>query len=155
IEKTIAERGFEEGWIVPEPPPHRTGKRVAVIGSGPAGMAAAQQLNRAGHWVTLFEKDDRIGGLLTYGIPDFKLEKSVVQRRIGQRDAEAIESRPGAHAAVDIAAEELRSTSDAILTAIGSPPPRALSVPGRELKGIHFAMDSPPQQTRRGAGLPV
>ncbi len=155
IEKTIAERGFEEGWIVPEPPPHRTGKRVAVVGSGPAGMAAAQQLNRAGHWVTLFEKSDRIGGLLTYGIPDFKLEKYVVQRRIDQMDAEGIEFRTSVHAGVDIAAEELRATFDAILIAIGSTRPRDLSVPGRELQGIHFAMDFLPQQNRRGAGLPV
>ncbi len=155
IEKTIAERGFEEGWIRPEPPAVRTGKRVAVIGSGPAGMACAQQLNRAGHWVTLFEKTDRIGGLLTYGIPDFKLEKSVVERRERQMEAEGIEFRTGVHAGVDISAGELRATFEALCLTIGSTRSRDLNVPGRELKGIHFAMDFLPQQNRRGAGLPV
>ena len=155
IEKTIAERGFEEGWIVPQPPPFRTGKKVAVIGSGPAGMAAAQQLNRAGHQVTLFEKDDRIGGLLTYGIPDFKLEKRVVERRAGQMEAEGIEFRCGVHAGVDVGAEELRAQFDAICIAIGSTRPRDLAVPGRELNGVHFAMDFLPQQNRRVAELPV
>ncbi|MBI3696980.1 MAG: glutamate synthase subunit beta [Acidobacteria bacterium] len=155
IEKTIAEKGFEEGWIVPEPPAVRTGKKIAVIGSGPAGMAAAQQLNRAGHWVTVFEKSDRIGGLLTYGIPDFKLEKRVVERRVDQMTAEGISFRTSVHAGVDIPAVDLRTEFDAILIAIGSTRPRDLPVPGRELKGIHFAMDFLPQQNRRGAGLPV
>jgi glutamate synthase (NADPH/NADH) small chain len=155
IEKTIAERGFEEGWIVPEPPAVRTGKKVAVIGSGPAGMAAAQQLNRAGHWVTVFEKSDRIGGLLMYGIPDFKLEKRVVERRIVQMNAEGVIFQTGVNAGVDVPAEDLRKEFDAILIATGSQRPRDLPVPGRELKGIHFAMEFLPQQNRRGAGLPV
>ena len=155
IEKTIAERGFEEGWIVPEPPAVRSGKKVAVIGSGPAGMAAAQQLNRAGHWVTLFEKSDRIGGLLRYGIPDFKLEKRVVERRVGQMEAEGIVFKTGVHAGVDIPAQDLRKEFDAICIAIGSTRPRDLPVPGRELKGVHFAMEFLPQQNRRVSGLPV
>jgi len=155
IEKTIAEKGFEEGWIVPEPPAVRTGKKVAVIGSGPAGMAAAQQLNRAGHWVTVFEKSDRIGGLLTYGIPDFKLEKRVVERRVDQMTAEGISFRTSVHAGVDIPAGDLRAEFDALLIAIGSTRPRDLPVPGRELKGVHFAMEFLPQQNRRVAGLPV
>ncbi len=155
IEKTIADRGFEEGWIVPEPPSVRTGKKVAVIGSGPAGLAAAQQLNRAGHWVTVFEKSDRIGGLLRYGIPDFKLEKRIVERRVEQMTAEGITFQTCVHAGVDIAAEDLRKEFDAVLIAIGSTRPRDLPVPGRELKGIHFAMEFLPQQNRRVAGLPV
>jgi glutamate synthase (NADPH/NADH) small chain len=155
IEKTIAERGFEEGWIVPEPPAARTGKKVAIIGSGPSGLAAAQQLNRAGHWVTVFEKSDRAGGLLTYGIPDFKLEKRVVQRRIEQMTAEGITFQTSVHAGVDISAAQLRAEFDAVLLAIGSTRPRDLPVPGRELKGIHFAMEFLPQQNRRVAGLPV
>ena len=155
IEKTIAERGFEEGWIVPEPPSFRTCKKVAVIGSGPAGLAAAQQLNRAGHLVTVFEKDDRLGGLLTYGIPDFKMEKWVVYRRVDQMEAEGIVFKTGVCAGVDITAGQLRAEFDALLIATGSQRPRDLSVPGRELKGIHFAMDFLPQQNRRLAGLPV
>ncbi len=155
IEKTIAERGWEEDWIGPQPPPARTGKRVAVIGSGPAGMACAQQLNRSGHAVTVFEKDDRLGGLLTYGIPDFKLEKWVVQRRIHQMEAEGIAFRGGVHAGVDIPAGQLRAEFDALAICIGSTRPRDLPVPGRELAGIHFAMDFLPQQNRRVAGLAV
>jgi len=155
IEKSIAERGFEEGWIVPEPPKVRTGKKVAIIGGGPAGLAAAQQINRAGHRVTLFEKDDRPGGLLMYGIPDFKLEKWVVQRRIDQMDAEGVEFRCGVHAGVDVPAGQLRAEYDAICITIGSTRPRDLPVPGRELQGIHFAMDFLPQQNRRVSELAV
>ncbi|MBI3665817.1 MAG: glutamate synthase subunit beta [Acidobacteria bacterium] len=155
IEKTIAERGFEEGWIVPELPAFRTGRRIAIVGSGPAGLAAAQQLNRAGHWVTVFEKSDRVGGLLAYGIPDFKLEKRVLERRIDQMTAEGVTFRTSFHAGVDIPADQLRAEFDAVLIAIGSSRPRDLPVPGRELKGIHFAMEFLPQQNRRVAGLPV
>jgi glutamate synthase (NADPH/NADH) small chain len=152
IEKTIVERAFEEGWIVPEPPRQRSGKRVAVVGSGPAGLAAAQQLNRAGHGVMVFEKTDRIGGLLRYGIPDFKLEKQVLDRRLRQMEAEGVEFRTSAHVGVDVPVEGLRREFDAILLAGGAEAPRDLQVPGRELRGIHFAMEFLPQQNRRGAG---
>ena len=152
IEKTIVERGFAEGWIVPEPPRCRTGKRVAVVGSGPAGMAASQQLNRAGHQVTLFERKDRIGGLLRYGIPDFKLEKYVIDRRTEIMQAEGVEFRTGVHVGIDISAEELLAQFDAVLLTGGAEAPRDLPVPGRELKGVHFAMEFLEQQNRRGAG---
>jgi glutamate synthase (NADPH) small chain len=152
IENAIVERAFREGWIRPEPPETRTGKRVAVVGSGPAGLAAAQQLNRAGHTVTVFEKADRIGGLLRYGIPDFKLEKSILDRRLEQMEAEGIEFQTGAHVGVDIAMPAFRRKFDAVLLAGGAEKPRDLNVPGRELKGIHFAMEYLPQQNRRCAG---
>jgi glutamate synthase (NADPH/NADH) small chain len=152
IEKTIIEHAFREGWIRPEPPLVRTGKRVAIVGSGPAGLAAAQQLNRAGHSVTVFEKADRIGGLLRYGIPDFKLEKWVVDRRIKQMTAEGIEFRTNVHVGQHIPGEELREDFNAILLAGGAEQPRDLPVPGRKLKGIHFAMDFLPQQNKIGAG---
>ncbi len=152
IEKTIIEHAFREGWIRPEPPLARTGKRVAVVGSGPAGLAAAQQLNRAGHSVTVFEKADRIGGLLRYGIPDFKLEKWVLDRRIKQMTAEGVEFRTNVHVGHAIPGEELREDFNAILLAGGAEQPRDLSVPGRKLKGIHFAMEFLPQQNQRGAG---
>ncbi len=134
IEKHIVEHGFREGWIRPEPPQERTGKRVAVVGSGPAGLAAAQQLNRAGHLVTVFEKADRIGGLLRYGIPDFKLEKWVVDRRIKQMTAEGVEFRTNVHVGHAIPGEELREDYNAILLAGGAEHPRDLPIPGRELK---------------------
>ncbi len=152
IERTIVDHAFAEGWIVPEPPVQRTGKRVAVIGSGPAGLAAAQQLNRAGHSVTVFEKADRIGGLLRYGIPDFKMEKRQLDRRVGQMTEEGIEFRTRAWVGHDIPAGDLRKEYDALLLAGGAEAPRDLNVPGRELKGIHFAMDYLPQQNKRVAG---
>jgi len=152
IEKTIVDHAWKEGWIKPEPPETRTGKRVAVVGSGPAGMAAAQQLNRAGHLVTLFEKADRIGGLLRYGIPDFKLEKHVVDRRLEQMAAEGVVFKTNSHVGGNVPAADLRKEFDAILLSGGAENPRDLKVPGRELKGIHFAMDFLPQQNKRVAG---
>ncbi|MCX6625753.1 MAG: glutamate synthase subunit beta, partial [Acidobacteria bacterium] len=152
IEKTIVEYGFEQGWIKPEPPVTRTGKRIAVIGSGPAGLAAAQQLNRAGHSVTVFEKNDRVGGLLRYGIPDFKMEKHLIDRRVEQMLAEGVRFETGAHVGVNISVEQLRGEYDAVLLAAGAEAPRDLPVPGRELKGIHFAMEFLPQQNQRVAG---
>ena len=152
IEKNIVDRGFEEGWIKPEPPKFRTGKKVAVVGSGPAGLAAAQQLNRAGHWVTVYEKADRIGGLLRYGIPNFKLDKGVLDRRLKQLSAEGIRFVTKAHVGKTLPVEDLRHEYDAILLAGGSEQPRDLAVPGRELNGIHFAMEFLPQQNRRCEG---
>jgi glutamate synthase (NADPH/NADH) small chain len=152
IEKNIVDRGFEEGWIKPEPPKFRTGKKVAVVGSGPAGLAAAQQLNRAGHWVTVYEKADRIGGLLRYGIPNFKLDKGVLDRRLKQLSAEGIRFVTKAHVGKTLPVEDLQHEYDAILLAGGSEQPRDLPVPGRQLKGIHFAMEFLPQQNRRCEG---
>ena len=152
IEKSIADRGFQEGWIVPDPPKVRTGKRVAVVGSGPAGLAAAQQLNRAGHLVTIFERDDYIGGLLRLGIPDFKLDKGVVQRRIDVMSQEGIEFRTGAHVGVNVPVDELRNGYDAVCLAGGSTKARELDIPGRELQGIHLAMDYLPQQNKINSG---
>jgi glutamate synthase (NADPH/NADH) small chain len=152
IEKTIVERGFQEGWILPEPPARRSGQRVAVVGSGPAGLAAAQQLNRAGHRVTLFEKQDRTGGLLRYGIPDFKLEKWAIDRRVELMRAEGVEIRTGVHVGVTVSAEEIRQSHDAVVLAGGSEQPRDLPVPGRDLDGVHFAMDFLEQSNRRVAG---
>jgi glutamate synthase (NADPH/NADH) small chain len=152
IEKAIAERGFAEGWVAPQPPVQESGKRVAVVGSGPAGLAAAAQLRRAGHAVTVFEKQDRIGGLLRYGIPDFKLEKWVIDRRVEVLEAEGVEFRTGVHVGVGVSAKELLEAYDALLLAGGAETPRDLSVPGRELAGVHFAMPFLEQQNRRVAG---
>jgi glutamate synthase (NADPH/NADH) small chain len=152
IEKTIIDRAFEEGYIKPELPEKRTGKRVAVVGSGPAGMAASQQLARAGHDVTLFEKADRIGGLLRYGIPNFKMEKHLIDRRMEQMRAEGVRFQTNAHVGGSVPVEDLRKQFDAILLTGGSEQPRNLKVPGRELRGIHFAMEFLPQQNRRCEG---
>jgi glutamate synthase (NADPH/NADH) small chain len=152
IEMTIADRAFEEGWVVAQPPTERTGKRVAVVGSGPAGMAAAQQLNRAGHLVTVFERADRPGGLLMYGIPDFKLEKARVWRRVRQMEEEGIEFRCGVDVGKDVSAEQLTKDYDAVLLTGGSTLGRDLPIPGRELEGVHYAMEFLPQQNKRNAG---
>jgi glutamate synthase (NADPH) small chain len=152
IEKTIVDRAFEAGYIQPEVPSRRTGKRVAVVGSGPSGLAAAQQLARAGHDVTVFEKNDRIGGLLRYGIPNFKMEKHLIDRRLQQMRAEGVKFRTDAHVGQNVPVEELRKQFAAILLAGGSEQPRNLAVPGRDLKGIHFAMEFLPQQNRRCEG---
>ncbi len=141
IEQSIADRAFDEGWIVPEQPPYRTGRTVAVVGSGPAGLAAAAELNKAGHTVTLFERNTHIGGLLRFGVPDFKLDKGVVQRRVDILEQEGIEMRTGVNVGVDITAEELQEQFDAVVLTIGSTIPRDLPVPGRELDGVHFAME--------------
>ncbi len=152
IEKAIIEHAFREGWVVPEPPEFRTGKRVAVIGSGPSGLAAAQQLNRAGHSVTIFEKADRLGGLLRYGIPDFKMEKHILDRRLEQMEQEGVTFQPRSHVGQSVPVEDLRKEFDVILLAGGAEHPRDLKVPGRELKGIHFAMEFLPQQNKVVAG---
>ena len=152
IEKTIAEQAWEKGFIKPTPPKSRTGKRIAVVGSGPAGLAAAAQLNKAGHWVTVFERSDRIGGLLRYGIPDFKLEKTVLDRRIRLMEQEGIIFRTNAHVGVNISANHLRSEFDALVVCGGASAPRDLPIPGRNFKGVHFAMDFLSQQNKRVAG---
>ena len=152
IELEIIERGFREGWVKPEPPMVRTGKSVAVVGSGPAGLAAAQQLNRAGHRVTVFERADRIGGLMRYGIPEFKLEKHILDRRLKLMTAEGVVFRTRANVGEEIPAETLRRSFDAVLLAGGATLPRDLSVPGRDLDGIHFAMEYLPLQNRRCLG---
>ena len=151
-EKNIVERGFLEGWIRPESPKHRSGKKVAIVGSGPAGLAAAQQLCRAGHAVVVYEKADRIGGLLRYGIPQFKLEKHVIDRRLEQMSSEGVRFVPNAEVGKNVSVEDLRRDFDAIVLAGGAEQPRDLKVPGRELKGIHFAMEYLPQQNRRCLG---
>jgi glutamate synthase (NADPH/NADH) small chain len=161
IEKAIADRGFAEGWVVAEPPAFDSGKRVAIVGSGPAGLAAAQQLRRAGHAVTVYEKADRLGGLLVYGIPHFKMEKDIVERRIEQLRAEGVRfvtgvhiggGRPGDLSPSSITIDELRRGFDAVLLACGAEKPRELAVPGGDLKGIHFAMDYLVQANRRCLG---
>jgi glutamate synthase (NADPH/NADH) small chain len=141
IEQAIIDRAWDEGWVKAEPPAVRTGRSVAVVGSGPAGLAAAQELNRFGHNVTLFERNTHAGGLLRFGVPDFKLEKWIVQRRVDQLAAEGVEVRCGVNAGVDVTGDELRDQFDAIVLAIGSTIPRDLPVPGRELDGVHFAME--------------
>jgi glutamate synthase (NADPH/NADH) small chain len=151
-EKNIVERGFLEGWIRPEPPKIRTGKKVAIVGSGPAGLAAAQQLCRAGHTVSVYEKNDRIGGLLRYGIPEFKLEKHIIDRRLEQMSAEGVKFVTNAEVGKNVAVENLRREFDAIVLAGGSEHPRDLPVPGRELGGIHYAMEFLPQQNKRCHG---
>ena len=155
IEQTISDVGFANGWIRPEPPRTRTGKSVAVVGSGPAGLAAAQQLNRAGHRVTVFERDEVIGGLLRLGIPDFKLPAELVQRRVDLMAEEGIDFRTNAHVGVTVQTTELRNRFDAIVLATGATVPRDLPVPGRELDGVHFAMEYLPQQNRVNAGVAV
>ncbi len=155
IEVSIIDRAFQEGWIVAEPPPVRTGKHVAVIGSGPAGLAAAAELNKAGHTVTVFERADRIGGLLAYGIPDFKLEKSVVQRLVDLLAADGVHFRTNANVGVNVTIDEIRANHHAICLAGGATKARDLAIPGRELSGIVQAMRFLPQQNRRVAGLPV
>jgi glutamate synthase (NADPH/NADH) small chain len=164
IEHFIIDKGWENGWVVPQIPAVKTGKKVAIVGSGPAGLAAAQQLARAGHDVTVFEKNDRIGGLLRYGIPDFKLEKSHIDRRVWQMQAEGVTFRSGVFVGKDFAPnvtnwakevvppEQLQSEFDAIIIAGGAEQPRDLPVPGRELKGVHFAMDFLPLQNKVNAG---
>jgi len=152
IECAIVDRGWEEGWIIPEPPSQKTGKKVSVIGSGPAGMACAQQLARAGHDVHLFEKHARAGGLLTYGIPDFKMEKHHVAKRVTQMEAEGVVFHYGAHVGVSMPVERVTDGFDAVVLTGGAEASRDLPIPGRELGGIHFAMDFLPQQNRRVAG---
>src|SRR5437763_923666 len=152
IEHAIADKAWEEGWVRPQRAAHPTGRKVAVIGSGPAGLAAAQQLNSAGHEVTVFEKSDRIGGLLRYGIPDFKLEKRIVDRRQKLLEEEGIFFRTNAYVGVNVKVEDLLKEFDAVLLCGGSEKPRDLPVLGRELKGIHYAMEFLPQQNKRVAG---
>jgi glutamate synthase (NADPH/NADH) small chain len=165
IERKIIDKAWEEGWVAPQPPKHKTGKKVAVVGSGPAGLAVAQQLARAGHDVVVFEKNDRIGGLLRYGIPDFKLEKWLIDRRMRQMEAEGVTFRTGVYVGKDapdahinnfsketISPEQLQAQFDAVVIAGGAEQPRDLPVPGRELDGIHFAMEFLPQQNKVNAG---
>ena len=152
VECQIVDRGWEEGWIEPSAPVKKTGKKIAVVGSGPAGLAAAQQLARAGHSVTLFEKSDRIGGLLRYGIPDFKLEKRHIDRRLLQMQAEGVEFRTGVDVGVAHPVSALLAGYDAVVMACGAESPRDLRVEGRDLEGIHFAMDYLTQQNKRVAG---
>jgi glutamate synthase (NADPH/NADH) small chain len=152
VEVSIIERGFEEGWLEPQPPVARTWRKVAVVGSGPAGLAAAEQLNRVGHTVTVFEKADRIGGLLRYGIPEFKMEKQVLDRRLSLMEAEGVVFRPGMNVGADLSVDDLLGGFDAVLLSGGAGDPRDLAVPGRELSGIHFAMDYLTQQNRRCEG---
>ena len=152
IEQAISDRGYAEGWMVASPPEKRTGKSVAVIGSGPAGLAAAAQLNKAGHNVVVFERDDRPGGLLIYGIPDFKMAKATVDRRVKMMQEEGIRFRCNTAVGVDISMDELRRDFDAIILAMGATAPREVPVPGRDLKGVHLAMSYLPIQTHQNLG---
>src|SRR6476661_9358083 len=152
IEQNIIDHAFEQGWVEPRPPELRTGKRAAVIGSGPAGLAAAAQLNKAGHWVTVYERADRVGGLLMYGIPNFKLEKHVVDRRIKLMEAEGIKFVTSANVGFDVKVEDLRRDFDAIVLCGGATAARELNVPGRELKGIYKAMDYLPLANKQCLG---
>ena len=152
IELAIVERAFEEGWIRAQPPAARTGRTVAVVGSGPAGLAAADQLNKAGHSVTVFERADRIGGLLRYGIPEFKLEKRILDRRLALMEAEGVVFRAGVNVGTDLPASALRHEFDAIVLCGGATAPRDLPIPGRDLAGIYFAVDYLTQQNRRCEG---
>jgi len=152
IECEIIDRGWREGWVEPQVPARKTGKRVAVVGSGPAGLACAQQLARAGHTVTVFEKNDRVGGLLRYGIPDFKMEKHLINRRAQQMEAEGVEFRTSTEVGVTISMESLRSNYDAVVLAGGAEAPRTLDIPGSELSGVRLAMEFLTQQNKRVAG---
>ena len=151
-ERAIVEKAFDEGWVVPKPPKYESGKSVAVVGSGPAGMAAAQQLRRAGHAVTLFEKNKKIGGLLRYGIPDFKLEKTVIDRRIEQMKSEGIVFETNVIIGEDISIRYLKEKFDAVLLTVGAGEPRNLNVPGRELEGVYFALEYLGQSNRKVSG---
>lgn len=152
VELTIIDRAFEEKWVVPLPPSTETGKKIAIIGSGPAGLGAAQQLRRAGHKVVVFEREDRIGGLLRYGIPEFKMEKRVLDRRLKQMEDEGVEFRACVNVGVDLDVSELRSSFDAVILAGGATAPRDLDIPGRQLDGVHFAMDFLVPQNRKCEG---
>ena len=152
VEVTIIDRAFDEGWVVHAPPSTRTGKKVAVVGSGPAGLAAAEQLNRAGHLVTVFERADRIGGLLRYGIPEFKMEKRVLERRLGLMEKSGVTFRPNADIGRGVRSADLQREFEAVVLACGAGAPRDLPVPGRELSGIHFAMEYLTLSNRRCEG---
>lgn len=152
IECAIVDRAWAEGWLEPEVPKRLTGKRIAIVGSGPSGLACAQQLARAGHSVVVFEKNSKMGGLMRYGIPDFKLNKDLINRRMSQMQAEGVEFRPNSHVGYNVLPERLMTKFDAIALTGGSEKPRDLPVPGRELSGVHFAMDFLPQQNRRNGG---